>query len=344
MEFIKKIQGIDIESKNNFQNYFDSLMKPKLSLGKLETIGSQIAGIKNNINFELKRKKHFVFASDNGVQIENISSCPKEYTRIVSESMLSGSGAISILCKIHNVDFYLIDVGIDGDILRNYHNLIIKKFEKNTKNIKNERAFSIENAKNSINSAFEIVKSIKDSTDIVSCGEMGIGNTTTSGAIIHKILGSNLDILIGRGAGLEDTALENKKEIVKKACNRFKSSEPLEILSQLGGYDIAFMTGFYLACAFFKIPVILDGYISIASALLAYKFNPLVKDYFIPSHLSDESGMKLVLEYLNLEPMLFMDMRLGEGTGAILAYPILDSIIPIYKNMKTKDEIYKKLK
>jgi nicotinate-nucleotide--dimethylbenzimidazole phosphoribosyltransferase len=342
LEKIKNIKDINFEKQNEFQSKMNNIMKPIKSLGVLEKIGAQISGIKGNTKYSLKNRKHFVFASDNGVEKEGVSPCPREYTRLVSESMLGGTGAIRLLCNTYNVDFSLVDVGIDGDIKKEYENLIINKISKGTGNIRYEKAMELEAVYKVLDSSFKIVENSKDKYDILSCGEMGIGNTSTSGALIYKVLDENLDKIVGIGSGLSNNRLEHKKIVIKEACERVKSENIYEILSELGGYDIVAMTGFYLACAYYRIPVILDGYISLASALVAYKINPLVKNYMIPSHKTMEDGANLVYEYLNLIPFLNMEMCLGEGTGAVIVYPILDSIQNIYENMLTKEEIYKK--
>lgn len=342
MDKIENISEIDKAKKEEFKKHFDSIMKPKSSLGKLETIGAQIAGIKESCEYKLEKRRHFVFAADNGVEVEGVSSCPREFTRLVSESMLSGTGAIAILCKNYNVDFTLVDVGIDGEIKGNYANFINKKIARGTKNLRVQRAMTEVEVEKAFAISFDLVKEAKKNYEILSCGEMGIGNTTSSAAIIYKILGGNLDEIVGYGSGISKESLEKKKAIVKEACGRFDSASLLEILSQVGGFDIAAMTGFYLACAYYRIPVILDGYISLAAALVAYQINPKVKDYMIASHQTEEFGAKLVYKYLGLDPMLYMNMCLGEGTGAILVYPLLESITPLYKKMLNQKEIYEK--
>lgn len=339
MQILKKINNIrpiNEKFKKKFQENMDILIKPQNSLGKLESIGAQIAGIKENCNYNLKNRKHFVFSADNGVQEEGVSACPKEYTRLISETMLKGTAAISILCKIYNVDFALVDVGIDGEIRGKYKNFLNKKIANGTKNLRKERAMPLTDIYKAFMVSFKLVKKSRKKYSILSCGEMGIGNTTSSGALIHRILGENLDLVIGKGSGIEKDVLRHKKDVIEEACNRVKSNNIYEILSELGGYDIASMTGFYLACAYYRIPVILDGYISLAAALVAYKINPKVKDFMLASHQTAEIGGGLVCDYLKLKPFLNLELCLGEGSGALLAYPVLDSIIPIYTSMTSQ--------
>ena len=236
MNVLKKIQNIkDINRKvqNEFQNRLDKIMKPVKSLGRIETIGTQIAGIKETCNYSVKKRKHFVFAADNGVEVEGVSSCPREFTRLVSESMLSGTGAIAILCKTHNVDFSLVDIGIDGKIKGKYSNFIHKKIAYGTKNLKNESAMSLEEVYKGFEISFDLVKKAKKKYSILSCGEMGIGNTTSSACLIYKILGGDLDTIVGLGSGINSETLQHKKMIIEEACERVKSQNIYEILADM---------------------------------------------------------------------------------------------------------------
>lgn len=345
MNYLDKIKAIEVPNekiRKKIKNSFDKKNKPLHSLGSLESLMAQIGAIKGKENFSLKKKKHFVFAADNGVVEESISPCKKELTKYVSQTMLEGNGAIAIMCKTYKVDFTLIDVGIDGEIEDSYKNFEILKIAKGTKNIRKEKAMTREELDYIFQEIFRLVKRNKSSMDISSCGEMGIGNTTTSGAIIYKFLGGDINLIVGRGAGAKDSMLERKKSIILEASNRINTEDPFEILSELGGFDIASMCAFYLACAYYKIPVVLDGFISMAGALCAYKINPLVKEYLICSHNSKEKGVKLVYKHMGIKPMLYMNMGLGEGTGAVLVYPILETIRPLYKQMLSKKKFEKR--
>ena len=345
MKYLDKINSIEkpnMEIKEKIKKTLDEKNKPINSLGELEKLMIQIGAIKGNENFKLKKKKHFLFASDNGVFEENISPCKKELTKYVSQTMLEGLGAISIMCKTYKIDFTLVDVGIDSDFEKSYKNLKKLKIAKGTKNIKKENAMTRAELDFIFEEIFKLVKENKDTMDICSCGEMGIGNTTTSGAVIYKILGGDIDLVVGRGAGADDTMVLNKKSVILEAAKRINTEDPFEILMSLGGFDIVAMCAFYLACAYYKIPVILDGFISLASALCAYKINPLVREYMIASHKSKEEGINLVYNHLNMNPILHMNMALGEGTGAVLVYPFLECVSPIYKKMLSKKKFEKK--
>ena len=342
LEFIKKIQPINKEYGNIVKEIFDKKNKPLGSLGNLESLMIQISSIKNSDKFSLKSKKHYVFAGDNGVVSEGVSPCKKELTQYVSETMLEGSGAIAIMCETYGVEFFLVDVGIDGDLPKDYKNFINMKVAQGTKNIRNEAAMTDKQLHMIFQKVFQLVKNSK--MDICSCGEMGIGNTTTSAAVIYKFLGGDLDSIVGSGSGADAQMLQRKKLVISESCKRVHSKDPFEILRELGGFDIAAMTAFYLACAYYKIPVILDGYISMAAALTAYEINPLVKEYLIPSHKTKEEGATLVYRHLGIEPMFHMNMGLGEGTGALLLYPILECIQPLYEKIMDKEVFEKKYK
>lgn len=337
LDFIKDIKGIDINLKNKVKSTFDLKNKPLNSLGNLEEFMSQISAIKGKEDFVINKKKHFVFAADNGVVDENISPCKKELTQFVSETMLEGQAAVGILSKTFGVELFVVDVGIDGEINTLSKNFINLKTNKGTKNIKIEAAMTHHEVDYIFENIFSLVKEHQD-MDIASCGEMGIGNTTSSAAIIHKILGNSLDEVVGVGSGANEEMLFRKKEVIRLACNRFESDKPFEILMQLGGFDIAAMSAFYLACAYYGIPVILDGFISLAAALLAYKINPLVLDYLIPSHETKELGARIVNSHLGFTPSLNLKLALGEGTGAIFMYPIIDSSLVLYRGMLSKKD------
>lgn len=342
LDYIKNIEPANKIMAEYVKDRFDKKNKPLGSLGNLEQLMIQISSIKNSDNFSLENRKHFVFASDNGVVEEGVSPCKKELSLYVSETMLEGKGAIAIMCETYGVDFSLVDVGLDGNFSKSYENLVQIKTTMGTKNIKNEAAMSQEELHIIFQRVFDLVE--KSRMDICSCGEMGIGNTTTSASIIYKILGGDLGQIVGCGSGADSEMLIKKKEVITEACKRVVSKNPFEILRQLGGFDIVAMTAFYLACAYYKIPVILDGFISMAAALVAYEINPHSRDYMIASHKTKEEGVSMVYSHMEMSPMLHMNMALGEGTGALLVYPIVKCISPLYQKMMDKEEFEKKYK
>lgn len=341
-ETLRSIEGLNETALKKAQERMDSRMKPKDSLGKLEDIAIQFAGITGRVFNSADRRCHIVASADNGIIEEGVSSCPLEYTEIVSEAMLNEIAAIGILCKSIGVDFKLVDIGIKGGIKREYPNLYNSKVKNGTANFKNEAAMTREECIKAIETGIEMIKNLKDSYDIFSNGEMGIANTTTSSAILYAFTGEEIDLIVGRGGGLSDEGLKKKKQIIKEACDFHKVNEidPVDVIAGVGGLDIACMVGMYLGAAAFKKPILVDGFISGVAALAAWKIAPLSRDYMIATHKSEEPGMKVVLDSLQLKAMLHMDMRLGEGTGAVLAYPIISGALEIIKKMKKPDEVY----
>ncbi len=338
-----QIEEVNRTLMEEVKTYLDNLMKPTDSLGILEELAVQISGITGEFFNPITRSSHVVFASDNGVEREGVSCCPREYTRIVSESILNGHGAVSILSKANYVDLFLVDIGIDGNIHREYKNFIEKKIKKGTGNIRIESAMTKEEMLNALEIGMNLAIKLSKDNQLLSCGEMGIGNTTTSNALISALLGEKIEV--GRGSGIDNEKLEHKKLVIDEALERVVDiGDPLELLRELGGFDIVAMVGFYIGCAYKKVPIILDGFISSASALCAYKLYPQIRDYFICAHNSLELGMDKVLKELNLKPIINTNMALGEGTGAILCHPIVKSANGILQNMRTKEEIYTLLK
>lgn len=340
---LKEIDDIDYKALERAENWLNSRMKPQGSLGYLEKLAIKISGITGDEFYKIDNSLHIVASADNGIIEEGVSSCPIEYTRIVSEAMLSGIAAIGILCKNLNVDLKLVDIGIAEDIKRDYPNLYNKNVARGSKNFVYEPALGIENTLKAIFVGIDIIKENKDKYNIFSNGEMGIGNTTTSSAILYSLMKGDIDEIVGRGGGLTDKGLEKKKRIIKECCEKYNTFDktPVEIVSLVGGYDIACMIGMYIGAAKYKKPMLIDGFISSVAALVAVKMNPKIKDYIIGTHMSEEPGMKIVFDELGLEAPLQMGMRLGEGTGAVFAHPMARCAMEIMRTMKTKDDVYK---
>lgn len=349
MEIIEKIKREiiegDKEAKSRCKEILDSRMKPKGSLGILEKLAIKIAGITGKEINSMERGYHIIFSADNGIAERGISSCPIEYTRIVSEAMLNRIAAIGIMCDTLNIPYTVIDVGISGDIKREYNNLEIRKISRGSKDFIEEPAMSEEELEEAIKIGIEAIEKRLE-YDFFSNGEMGIGNTTTSSAILYALTGEDIDKVVGKGGGLTDKALEHKKNIIRRGVEKYNlfKGDPLKILQMVGGFDIACMVGMYLGGAKYRKPVLIDGFISAVGALVAVSIDERVKDYIIPTHLSEEPGMKVIMERLGMEPFLNMNMRLGEGTGAVLGYDILKIAVKIPKIMKTEGEVYQILK
>ena len=343
-ESLKEITVLNKNSINKCQKIWDSKMKPTGSLGVMEGIVLKIAGIFEDFFENIKTKGcHIVAAADNGVTDEEISSCPVEYTRIVAEAMLNKTAAIGIMCSNLGIDLKVVDTGIKTEIPRKYPNLYEMKVMNGTENFYKNPAMTMEQAVETIENGILFMEELEEDYDIFSTGEMGIGNTTTSSAILYSLAKSSIEDVVGRGGGLSDESFMKKKKVIFESCVKYNTFQldTLEILADVGGLDIAFLTGLYIGAAKCRKLILVDGFISGVAAFVACRLNPLIKDYLLVTHLSEEPGMKIILRELGAKPFLDMNLRLGEGTGAVLAYPIIKSAMEIYKNMKTPEEVYK---
>ena len=298
-----------------------------------------MAGITGSISNKIDKKAIVVMCSDNGVVDEGVSSAPQIFTRLLTEIMAKGITGVATLAKFTNTDIITVDIGLNGEM--NNPKVINRKIANGTKNFTKESAMSYEDAIKSIEIGIEIGDRLyNEGYDILGTGELGIGNTTTSAAVLSVLAELSVDKTCGKGGGLTDEQYENKKNVILKGIelNNPNKEDPIDVLSKVGGYDIGGMCGLYLSAAKNKKPIVMDGFISSAAALCAIKLNPLVKDYIIPSHLSNEPGAKLMLDALELKPMLNLGMRLGEGSGCPLAFQIIEASIYTLENMGTFEE------
>lgn len=338
-EIINEIKPLDQEILKKAYERLDCLIKPIGSLGKLEKIAAQICGITGEINNTFTKKSMIIMCADNGIWEEGISPCPQSFTAIQSLNFTKGICGINVLAKHAGMDIRIIDIGIKADIA---HPLIInKKIGKGTRNMAKGPAMTREEAERGINIGVETVNDLVDQGyAILGTGEMGICNTSTSSAILMAFTGCDSEVAVGRGIGLSETVFSKKKQAIEKALkvNQPDPGDPLDVLAKVGGFDIAGLTGCYLGAAYRRVPIIIDGFISAAAALVASKINPYVKDYMIPSHCSAEPGFKLLMNQLGLEPLLNLEMRLGEGTGCPLALNLIEAAVKIMTEMGTFDE------
>ena len=334
MQAISNIKKQKLEST---QKKLDNLTKPQGSLGRLEELAKTIAGITGNSNPVIKNKVIFTLAADHGVTEEKVSVYPKEVTAQMVYNFLRGGAGINVLAKHVGARVVVADFGVAAE-LGAHTGLIIKKIGYGTKNMSVGPAMARNQAIQCIESGIELFNA--ESTkglDIAGTGEMGIGNTTAASAMATVFTGIKPEELTGRGAGLNDEALRNKIEVIKKSININKPDpyDPIEVLAKVGGFEIGGLAGIILAAASSKIPVVIDGFISGAAALLAYRLEPKTKDYMIASHCSVEIGHKAILEELGLKPLLDLDLRLGEGTGAALGISLAEASIKILTEMAT---------
>lgn len=331
------------------EKYQNTLVKPPKSLGRLEDIAVQIAGITGRVKNKTDKKIHFVLGADNGIYEEGIASAPQNFTNLLLGYYAAGQNCgINVLCNAANVDLKAVDIGVIGKI--ESPDILNYKLMEGTKNFARERAMTRETAERAVEIGIELAKYAYDNGyQIIGTGEVGIGNTSSSSACTMAALNISADDAVGRGAGLTDEAFAHKKSVLTKAVEMHSPFEDeLDIISKVGGLDIAGMTGLFIGAAIYRLPIIIDGFISAVAALMACKINPLTKEFMIPSHISEEPGYKRIIEYMGLEPVLNLKMRLGEGTGCPLTMQIVDASLKVINEMLSFDasvldeESYKK--
>ncbi|GAE89135.1 nicotinate-nucleotide--dimethylbenzimidazole phosphoribosyltransferase [Acetivibrio straminisolvens] len=340
-ETLKSVGDLYTVPMEMAQKRLDSLTKPLGSLGRLEDIIKRLAGITGEVFPCVDKKAVVIMCSDNGVVEEGVSSCPKDVTSKVTRNFFRGITGINAFAKHTGSDIVVVDIGVDDDI--DCEGLVKRKIRKGTWNIAKGPAMTREEAIKAIEVGISTVEELsKKGINLLGTGEMGIGNTTTSSAVSTILTNSKAEDMVGRGAGLSDEALWKKISIVKKAIevNRPDASDPIDVLSKVGGFDIAGLAGCFIGAAAYRIPILIDGFISAAAALAAVRIEPKVINFIFPSHGSAEPGSKKVLEVLGLEPMLNLKMRVGEGTGAALAFHVFDCALSVYKNMGTFEDAY----
>jgi len=340
-EVAKRICKIDPVIIQQAQNKLDNLTKPLGSLGRLEEMAKQICGITNNLEPSLKNKVIFTLAADHGVTDEGVSPYPKEVTAQMVYNFINGGAGINVLAAHVGARVVVADVGVCVD-LKPDQKLIVNKIGYGTKNMAKGPAMTRDEALKSICAGIEIFENEYSAgggkgIDIVGTGEMGIGNTTAASAITACFTKRSIEEITGRGAGLDDKGLSNKIAIIKKSLsvNNPDPLDAIDVLSKVGGFEIGGLAGIILAAAANRVPVVIDGFISGAAALIAYHIEPKVKEYMIAAHCSVESGHKFILEHIGLKPLLDLNLRLGEGTGGALAIGLADAAIKILTQMAT---------
>ncbi len=337
---IEKIEPIDRQIMEKTQKRLDSLTKPRGSLGRLEELAKIVVGIKREDSPNLENKVIFTLAGDHGIAIEEVSAFPREVTTQMVYNFLQGGAGINVLARHIGARVLVVDMGVACDLKPHPH-LIIRKVNYGTKNMLKGPAMTREEAIRSINEGIEIVeKELARGIDIIGTGDMGIGNTTASSAIAAAVTKAPVEKVTGRGTGIDDSKFTHKIRVIENALeiNRPDPDDPVDVLSKVGGFEIGGLVGVMLAGASHRIPVVIDGFISGAAALLAIEMEPKVKSYLIPSHCSAEAGHKLILNFLGLKPVLDLNLRLGEGTGAALGINIVDAGVKILTQMATFHE------
>jgi nicotinate-nucleotide--dimethylbenzimidazole phosphoribosyltransferase len=339
-DIISQIAPLDEDAMEKARIRQDSLTKPQGSLGFLEELSIKIAGIKADPLPKINEKAIITMAGDHGVTDEGVSAYPKEVTPQMVMNFLHGGAGINVLARHVGARVCVVDMGVAGDIGPNPE-LIIKKVARGTRNMTKGPAMTKEEAEQSILSGFEIAeREIKNGADIIGTGDMGIGNTTPSSAIAAVVTRKSVQEVTGRGTGINDESLENKINIIKKSIevNNPDPGDPLDVLAKVGGFEIGGLAGVILACAKNRVPVVIDGFISGAAALIATGLSKSAKDYIIASHNSVEAGHKIMLAHMGLTPLLNLNLRLGEGTGAALGIGLAEASVRVLCEMATFEE------
>lgn len=343
MDIILKINVIppSVEFLEKSLRRLEGLAKPPGSLGGLEEIAARLCSIQASLDPQTKKRCVLVFAADNGVVEEGIASAPQRITAVQSINMLRGVTGVGALTRAYDCGLYVADVGVNAEL--NYPGIINRKIRRSTYNICKTAAMSCDEVSTALNTGAELAaKCREDGNLLIGIGEMGIGNTTTSTAVLAAILGlKTADDFVGRGAGLTDAAFQKKKDVVNCALELHShclDGDPVEILRCLGGFDLAAMTGAFLGGAAAGAAMVIDGLISAVAALCAVHLNPQVKNYLFASHRSFEKGYNIAVAQLGLTPYLSLDMRLGEGSGCPPMFGIMDGAVFMFKNMATFEE------
>lgn len=336
-ETLKQISPIDPLAQEECLLRWDSIAKPLHSLGKLEDAVTQIGGITRTPNVNLEKKALVIMCSDNGVVAEGVTQTGSEVTALVAENFLEENACVSIMVKQAGAHVYPIDIGMNQDT-----KVLNKKIAYGTKNILYEPAMTREQAVKSIETGIQVVLDLKKAGyNIIATGEMGIGNTTTSSAIASVLLDLPVEEVTGKGAGLSEAGLNHKIDVIKKAIlvNKPDKKDPIDVLSKVGGFDIGGLVGIYIGGAAHRLPIVMDGFISQVAALIAIRIEPKVRDFILPSHASGEFSSRRLLDTMGFKPYLTCNMHLGEGSGAVALFPLLDMGLAVYRQMCTFEQI-----
>lgn len=333
----EQIQELDQHAMDISKKKWDSIAKPLHSLGKLEDNLIQIAGMTGSAAIDVRKKALVIMCADNGVVEEGVTQSGQEVTALVAENFLSCQATAAILCRQTGADVIPVDIGMVTDT-----KVVNRKIAYGTKNLAKEPAMTREEAICALETGISMVQEMAEQGyKVIATGEMGIGNTTTSSALAAVFLNRDVEEMTGRGAGLSSKGLEKKIQVIRDAIALHQPGfhDAIDVLACLGGFDIAGMAGLFIGGAICRIPVVLDGFISSVAALTAVQICPACRNYMLASHVSKEPAAQLVLDALKLEAPLHCDMCLGEGSGAVMLFPILDMASNIYEKMSTFDDI-----
>lgn len=334
---MRQVKPLDRDAMRQAQARQDTLTKPQGSLGRLEELSIQVAGITGQARPRIEDKVIVTMAGDHGVVAEGVSAYPSEVTVQMVYNFLRGGAGISVLARHVGARVVVVDMGVAGE-LEPHPDLVNRKVAFGTRNMAQGSAMSHAQAIQAIEAGIEVVEQeLVKGMDIVGVGDMGIGNTTLASAITAAITGAPVAEVTGRGTGIDDEQLRHKIEVIEQALalNQPDPDDPLDVLAKVGGFEIGGIAGVAIGAAAHHIPVVLDGFIAGAGALIAVELAPQVKDYMIAAHCSVEIGHRLILDHLGLTPLFYLGLRLGEGTGAALGISIVEAAVKILNEMAT---------
>jgi len=318
------------------QTKIDQKTKPLGSLGQLESLALQVGLCQNSLTPRLNKPCVLIFAGDHGIVESGVSAYPQTVTAQMVANFLDGGAAISVFARQHAIELLIVDAGVNAD-LSSHPKLIDAKIDKGTRNFLTQPAMAAEECAKALQAgADQVLRQYESGCNCIGFGEMGIGNTSSAAMLMHRLTGLSLVRCVGRGTGLNDGQLQHKVVVLQRALNKHKdATEPLDVLATFGGFEIAMMVGAYLKAAELVMLILVDGFIAGTALLVANKLHPHVLDYCVFSHVSSEQGHQALLNQFNAKPLLNLELRLGEGSGIALAYPLLQSAVVFLNEMAT---------
>ena len=337
-DYIAAVSPLDQAAMAAARERQAQLAKPPGSLGRLEDLSVQLAGISGQVHNQVEKRELLVFAADNGVVAEGVSSAPQSVTLMQTINLTRAKTGASVLAKHFGCGITVTDVGVNADIIE--PRVVNQKIAYGTRNLYHGPAMTREQCEKALLIGIETAREKGARADVLGVGEMGIGNTTTSSAVLAVLLDVDVETVTGRGGGITDDSFKKKKEVIRASIeiNKPDKNDVVDVLTKVGGFDIAAMCGAFIGCASIRKPVVIDGFISAVAALCAVRLCPEVRGYLIPSHASFEIGYQLAMDAMELQPMLLLGMRLGEGSGCPMAFLVLDAACAIINDMATFDQ------
>jgi len=322
--------------RSALQTKIDQKTKPLGSLGQLESLALQVGLCQNSLTPSLNKPCVLIFAGDHGIVESGVSAYPQTVTAQMVANFLGGGAAISVFARQHDIELLIVDAGVNAD-LSSHPKLVDAKIDKGTRNFSIQPAMTAEECAKALQAgADQVLRQYENGCNCIGFGEMGIGNTSSAAMLMHRLTGLSSVRCVGRGTGLNDGQLQHKVVVLQRALNKHKdATEPLDVLATFGGFEIAMMVGAYLKAAELGMLILVDGFIAGTALLVANKLHPHVLDYCVFSHVSSEQGHQALLNQFNAKPLLNLELRLGEGSGIALAYPLLQSAVVFLNEMAT---------